>query len=131
LQKKVGFTRKIKKSFPKLYGGATWWSLTTACCNYVLDYIKANPSFLKGFNYTFCAEELFFQTIILNSPFKDKVVNNNMRLIIWEMRNGNIPANLDESDLETILKSDKLFARRFEYPVSKPLLEQLKTILKK
>ena len=125
-QKKYNIKRKIKDDFPKLYGGSTWWTLSFDCCQYVLNYIDKNPSFLKRFKHTFCAEEIFFQTIILNSPFKEKVVNDNQRLILWETRNGNCPANLDESDLNEIISSDKLFARRFEYPVSAILIKTLK-----
>jgi hypothetical protein len=129
LQKKLNFQRNIV-DFPKLYGGSTWWSLSEACCQYILEFIDKNPSFLNRFKHTFCAEEIFFQTIILNSPLKKNVVNDNLRYILWENRNGNIPANLDETDIETIEKSEKLFARRFEYPVSSILIKALKEKVK-
>jgi hypothetical protein len=125
LQKKINFKRNIA-DFPKLYGGSTWWSLSAASCQYVLEFIEKNPSFLNRFKYTFCAEEIFFQTIILNSPLKENVVNDNQRYILWENRNGNIPANLDETDIEAIEKSEKLFARRFEYPASEKLVAEIK-----
>ena len=125
LQKKLNIKRNMN-DFPKLYGGSTWWSLSFDCCNYVLDYMDKNPSFLKRFRHTFCAEEIFFQTIILNSPFKKNVVNDYLRFIVWETKNGNCPANLDESDFENIEISEKIFARRFEYPVSNALVEKIK-----
>ena len=61
----------------------------------------------------------------MNSKFKSSVVNADMRYIIWVWRNKNGPANLDETDFDDILKSDKLFARKFEYPVSDTLLKKL------
>jgi hypothetical protein len=61
----------------------------------------------------------------MNSPLKENAVNNNLRFILWEQRNGNFPANLDETDYEAIKASDAFFARKFEYPVSERLLKML------
>jgi hypothetical protein len=124
-QKKMQLKRPLKISLPKLYGGSTWWSLSAPCLKYVIDYTKANPSFLKRFKYTFCSEEIFFQSIIMNSPFRRNVVNDNLRHISWIKKNGNCPANLDETDYDNLMGSGKLFARRFEYPVSRPLLKMI------
>jgi hypothetical protein len=125
VQRRLNFQREYSKDFPTLYGGTTWWSLSSDCLTYVLAYIKKNPLFLKRFKYTFCSEELFFQTVIMNSPFKKNVVNDSKRFIVWERKHGNCPANLDLSDLDALSQSDKIFARRFEYPVSEPLLETI------
>lgn len=126
LQKIVGFKRGFSKDFPKLYGGSTYWSLKRESLEYVFQYMEDHPHFLKRFRYSFCSEEIFFQTILLNSPMKKQIINNNMRFIIWEERNGNFPANLDSNDYANIQKSDALFARKFEYPVSVDLLNKIK-----
>jgi hypothetical protein len=125
-QKMAGFRRKYYEGFPPLYGGSTYWSLRRKSLEYIFEYMNSNPKFLKRFNYSFCSEEIFFQTILLNSPLKEGIVNNNMRFIVWEKRNDNFPANLDDSDYDAILKSDALFARKFEYPVSANLLKKIK-----
>ena len=126
LQKKIGFKRSFSKDFPPLHGGSTYWSLKRESLEYVFQYMENHPRFLKRFKYSFCSEEIFFQTILLNSPMKGNIINNNMRFIIWEERNGNFPANLDCNDYNDILKSDALFARKFEYPVSEDLLKKIK-----
>lgn len=130
IQKILGFTRKFYPGFPKLYGGSTYWSLNRCSLEYVFHYMKEHPRFLKRFKYSFCSEELFFQTILLNSSVKDSIINNNMRYIVWEERNGNFPANLDENDYENIIKSDALFARKIEYPVSSILFSKIKQYIK-
>lgn len=127
VQKMLGFKRKFYFGFPKLYGGSTYWTLRRESLEYVFRYMEENSKFLPRFKYSFCAEEIFFQTILLNSPLKDNIVRYNMRFIVWEVRNGNFPANLDESDYEDILKSDALFARKFEYPVSEKLLSRVES----
>lgn len=131
LQKAIGFKRSFSKDFPPLFGGSTYWSLKRESLEYVFQYMNDHPKYLKRFKYSFCSEEIFFQTILLNSPMKETILNNNMRFIIWEERNGNFPANLDFSDYENIKNSDALFARKFEYPVSESLLNKIKADISK
>ncbi len=131
LQWSIGFKRSFSKDFPALYGGSTYWSLKRESLEYVFQYMKDHPHFFKRFKYSFCSEEIFFQTILLNSPMRDNIINNNKRFIIWEERNGNFPANLDCNDYDKIQKSDALFARKFEYPVSEALLSLIKEDIRK
>ena len=131
LQKVIGFKRKFDKGFPDLYAGSTYWSMSREAIEYVFKYLGNNSNFLKRFKYTFCSEEIFFQTILLNSHLKENIVNNNKRFIVWEKRNGNYPANLDLTDYKNIKTSDALFARKFEYPVSSDLFIQIKKDVKK
>lgn len=127
IQKRLKIKRSYPKSFPQqLYGGSTYWTLTKACVDYVLNYMKEHPEYLKRFNYTFCAEEVFFQTIIMNSPLSERVVNDPLRFIVWEKRNRSYPANLDVWDFENIKKSSALFARKIESPYSDELIEMIK-----
>ncbi|SHG25394.1 beta-1,6-N-acetylglucosaminyltransferase [Dysgonomonas macrotermitis] len=126
LQKLLGIKRSFRKDFPQQHGGSTYWSLSRESIGYTFSYLKENPWFLKRFKYTFCAEEIFFQTILMNSPLKDKIINNNMRFIVWENRNGNFPANLDLTDYNNIQNTEALFARKFEYPTSGQLLSLIK-----
>jgi len=124
LQQKLRFSRTLPNL--KLYGGNGWWSLSRASIEYVMNYTARDPSLLKRLRFTFCADEVYFQTILMNSPLKDKIVNNNLRFIDWTKRNGNFPANLDESDFQVLADSDKIFARKFDFPIS----EKLKRLIK-
>jgi len=125
-QKIIGFKRKYYDGFPDLYGGSTYWSLRRETLEYVFKYMKENPRFLNRFKYSFCSEEIFFQTVLLNSPLRENIINNHKRFIVWEERNGNFPANLDDSDYRNITETDAFFARKFEYPVSGNLFEKVK-----
>ena len=130
IQRRLGIKRRFSKDFPDLYGGSTYWSLSREFIMYVFNYMSNNPGYLRRFRYSFCSEEIFFQTLLYSSSFKDKVVNDNLRFIVWEERNGNFPANLDDSDYEQIMNSNALFARKFEYPVSENLLRKIKNSMK-
>jgi hypothetical protein len=126
IQRFLGIRRKPFDAFPSLHGGSVWWSLTTDCVRYVLNKIDEKPGILNRLRYTLCAEEILFQTVLMNSPYKSAIVGNNLTLVLWEYRNGNSPATLDQSDLSTLLKSSKLFARRFDYPASLDLVKLIK-----
>ncbi|MET0572129.1 MAG: beta-1,6-N-acetylglucosaminyltransferase [Pedobacter agri] len=125
LQKILGFKRGWRNNFPQLFSGGTWWSLTKASLIYALEYLEQNPAVKNRFNNTLVSEEFLLQTILLNSPFKDKIVNNNLRYILWETKHGNRPGLLDEDDLELILKSQSIFARKIVDPISSKLKAEI------
>src|SRR3569832_1189476 len=57
------------------YGGPDWWSLSRACLAHVLERAEQQPGLVRFFCYTASPGELFFQTVILNSPFAKRVRN--------------------------------------------------------
>ncbi|MGZ2368711.1 beta-1,6-N-acetylglucosaminyltransferase [Ancylomarina sp. YFZ004] len=128
IQKGLGFKRSV--NFCKqLYGGSTYWTIHRDTLQFVIHFTKQNPSFLKRFKFTFCAEEIYFQTIIMNSEHADKVVNDDLRYVDWETGRGGYPAFLDENDYESIIKSNKLFVRKIDPDKNK--LKQMLTMYRK
>lgn len=131
IQNLFGVNRNITKKAPPLYGGSAWCSLSYECMKYALDYSENNPEFMKSITNTFAPEEMFFQTVLMQSPFKNNLVNDNLVYVDWEFRNGNSPAHLDISDLEKLKISDRLFARKILTPVGDDLKYELVKYLKK
>jgi len=115
LQKILRIKRKltIKNFFNVLYGGGTYWSLTRNSLQYVLDFGDKNPEILNSLQFTFCAEELYFQSVLLNSNLHENIVNDNLRYVDWTSGRGGYPAFLDETDYEKIIDTKILFARKF------------------
>ncbi len=111
IQKLLKIDRALDFQKP-LYGGSTYWSLSGETLAYVLAYNKNNPWFLKKFKYSFCPEEFYFQTIIMNSVHSKNIINENLRYVDWESNRGGVPAFLDETDFETLINSNKLFCRK-------------------
>ena len=130
IQNIIGINRNITKNSPPLYGGSTWLSLSYSCMKYAVNYADENPKFMKSLENTFAAEEIYFQTVLMQSPFQNDLVNDNLFYIDWEFRNGNSPANLDISDLEKLKASEKLFARKIQAPISDNLKRELIKYLK-
>ena len=65
-------------------------------------------------------DEIFFQTLVLNSPHRDSVVDANLRYIDWPG-----PRVLRADDLDALLGSGMLFARKFDETVDAEILDLL------
>lgn len=116
LEKVVNFFMP-KRKFPvpdmKLYGKETFWTLSLDCAVYVVNFIDSNPKLSRFLRYTWGPDEFIFQSIIMHSHFKDKVVNKNYRYIDWPP-NGVRPRVLVTEDFDKIMASDSLFGRKFD-----------------
>ncbi len=133
VQKALRLKRPIAKKMPVPYGGSAWWSLTRECLEYVVKYTAVNPIFYQRLKNSFSPDEMYFQTIVMNSRFANKAVDDNLRYIDW-IRNsstGENPTILELQDLESIIASDHLIARKFVIPESFELLKALKVYLSK
>lgn len=115
------FLKKNMPSFP-LYGGSVYCSLHSSFVSYLLNDAFAKNLF-EYLKHHLCAEEIYFQTVIMNSPFSKEVVSSNLRYIDWSLKT--IPKTLDENDVEKICGSKTLFARKFDLSVSKELIDAL------
>ncbi|MGL5549466.1 MAG: beta-1,6-N-acetylglucosaminyltransferase [Culicoidibacterales bacterium] len=121
---KLGIMKKnpLYNQLPEIYKGTNWFTITGELNSYILDYVKANPTYLKAFKHSLCADEVFFQTVILNSKFKNNVYKGkagektpflSLRYIDWES-GPEYPKILNSDDFEKIRETDCLFARKFD-----------------
>ena len=110
------------------YGGSQWWMLTEATVRYTLEFVCRNPRYLRFMRTVHCVDEMFFQTLLLNSPCRDRVVNDYRRYIDWsdcERGIGGSPNVLTESDFDKIVASNALFCRKVVQPRSDELIRKL------
>ncbi|NLE00854.1 MAG: beta-1,6-N-acetylglucosaminyltransferase [Fibrobacter sp.] len=134
------------------YGGATWWMLTQGCVQYILNFVHSNPRFVKFYRTTHSPEEMFFQTIVLNSDFRTKVHNYHLYEPFYSKPENNgkhidtakytlgytdwsgvslrgvkrgLPAFLDDSDFARLCNSECIFARKFNMKDSSLLIQML------
>ena len=110
LQSILRYKRSIGLEIKK---GAQWWSITNDFAQYIFsksDYIRRN------FSHTYCPDEMVFQTICWNSPFRNRLfdINNEfngcLRYIPWEK---GILRPLVYSDYDKMNKSSAFFGRKF------------------
>ncbi|MGA2207949.1 MAG: beta-1,6-N-acetylglucosaminyltransferase [Terracidiphilus sp.] len=55
------------------YAGDACWALSRAACHYTVDFAERNSHVEKYFRNAFTSDEMFFHTILGNSPFRDRV----------------------------------------------------------
>ena len=116
--------RKLPEGFA-LYGGSAFWCLTGECIKWINDFVKQNPKFVNRFNYTFCPDELFYQILIVNSPFQKKVINTYLTYLEWTIDYSGHPKTLEKNDFEQIRESEKLFARKFDMTIDPDILDMI------
>ncbi|ARV58414.1 hypothetical protein BZZ01_06970 [Nostocales cyanobacterium HT-58-2] len=124
LVSKFSIRRKFLKGF-KPFAGSQFWGLSRECAEFVYNFIQENPKVVNYFKYVDIPDEMFFQTIILNSKFNHDVINKNLWHIDWDNPNPDYPATMEKKDFDTLMKSPKLFARKFDISRDSDILSML------
>jgi len=128
------------------YFGSQWFALTNATVTHILYFLAQNKGYIRFMRFTEGPDEIFFQTIILNSERKNNVYDydryldwlntrkegeifihkfSSLRYMDWSERGKAKPAVLDNSYYETLKSSDELFARKFDELISASLLSHI------
>ena len=123
-QKLVRVHRNKDVKFQK---GSQWFSIEKNFAEYLLakkEWVK------KIFHNTLCCDELFVQTVLINSPYADslycKEYNDsckmNMRYIDWKRGN---PYVFTKEDYDELMQSGCLFARKFDETKDREIIEMI------
>ena len=112
-----------------LQKGANWFSITHALAEYVLsreDWIR------ETFRSTFCCDEVFIQTLVMSSPFRETLPpeyygddhKNCLRYVDW--RRGK-PYTFTDEDFDELIRAGEpyLFARKFSYTAHPGVVDRL------
>lgn len=106
------------------YVGWLWWNFTRECVEYFVDFTRNNPKYVRFFDHTYIPDEFIFQTILMNSPLKDTVVNNNLRYLHPEPFPNHIEW-VKASDMDALKASDALFVRKLSVMNNVELMDQI------
>lgn len=113
-----------QKQYYPLYKGSQWWNLTLECVRYIIAFCEANPHIVQSYRHSLCPDEIFFQSMLHASPFKERLVNHIFRYIDWS-DGPTSPKTLDSSDYEAIVNSGAWFARKVDMQKDSRLLDML------
>lgn len=148
-QREIGLWPKVKRKvfyilapylfqqdishLPTLYKGSNWFSLTQTSTRYILTYLENNPDYLPSFTRSFCADEVFFHSILINNAeirarlngINDQLADCAMgsRYIDWQT-GPDFPRTLDDQDVEQMRQSNCMFARKLHPDASFEFLAQ-------
>lgn len=109
----------------ELFEGANWMDLPRDAVKYLLQYFDTHENVQKLFMTGFCPDEFWVQTILCNSEYKKRIVNDHHRFMKWEHRYGSYPAILDESDFDEICHGNYHFLRKVDLEHSQLLRKKL------
>jgi Core-2/I-Branching enzyme len=114
----------IPNRFPKSFQwfrGSNWKILSREFCEFLIagtdDVVKAATRFWR---WTACPDESFFQSVVMNSPFRDRVVFDNKREVVWPG-----PKTFTMNDYPYLKTSRQFFARKFDMAVDHTVLDRL------
>lgn len=119
-----------------IYSGSAIWTITETFAEFLLDHEKFIK---KKCKYTLAADEVVWQTLIMNTSFKNQIYHfekndGNLYFIDFaaDKREGNSPYTFMASDVQQLLTlpDSYLYARKFnekrDYQVIEKLIEALK-----
>ncbi len=126
IQKLVGVNR-LKNSSLIVKKGTNWFSITHNFANYL---VSKRSEMENIFSYSYCADELFVQTLLINSDFKENLYmpdcNNDQlacaRYIDWNRGN---PYTFRIEDFNDIISSPAMFARKFSMETDKEIIYKI------
>lgn len=131
------------------YRGSQWFCLNKQTANFIVQFLNSEESkrFIDFFKYVWGSDEIFFQTLVLNSPYAiqcryyERDIKNSdifmedenkayLHYIDWNPERED-PAILDESDFQRLKEIEALFARKFDETKSEKLLDDIDRFLLK
>jgi hypothetical protein len=118
---------KIKRRVPagiSFFGGSQWWTLNKDAVEFIDFAVSHRSKFVKWFHNVFIPDEMFFQTLLMNSELSESIVNDNLRYIVWPG-----PKVFRKEDTRALLDSgqSKLFGRKFDEDVDSSALNIIET----
>jgi hypothetical protein len=126
LQKLVRYDR-IRKLDCNIFCGSNWFSISDS----LVDFILSKEGWIyTTFSKAFCADELFLQTLIWDSPFRSMLYQQNndgdyhscMRFVDWNRGN---PYTFRKSDFQELISSDYMFARKFDWKTDSEICKMI------
>ena len=117
LEKLVNLILPTPRKFPipdhKSVGRANWFPLSPDAIRYSLDYLDKHPELIRFYKWVWGADEFIFSTILYNSTFRPKILDN-LVFVDWPVRHHGHPNIIPSGHLPVLQATDKLFARKFD-----------------
>ncbi len=103
------------------WGGSAYWIVSRRALRTIYDFVEENPWYVRFFEHVHIPDEIFFQTILLNSAEAERCVDLRLHYTEWERTPA--PAILTSQDYPHLVESSCLFARKFDPSVDARVLD--------
>jgi len=105
-------------------GRSQWFTIPIACVRYIIEFMQTHPKVERYFKMVWGSDEIIFQTVLYNSPFRKMMKNENLRYIDWTGK-GVSPKLLTLEDKDKLMGSGKFFARKFNMEVDAEIMDYI------
>lgn len=106
-----------------IYKGSQWFSISDRMVHWLLTQ---ETLIKKQFRFTNCADEMFLHSVAMTSPYRDSIINDDLRAIDW---NRGEPYTYHVEDSDVLLATDRLFARKFDCEVDKNVINRVRNCI--
>lgn len=124
--RKLHIRLPLRRQLPRTmrpWGGSAYWIVSRTALRVIADFVEANPWYVRFFHHVDIPDELFFQTILLNSPEAERCVDHLLHYTEWSRTPA--PAILTRDDYALLVDSPCLFARKFDPTVDAEVLDMI------
>jgi hypothetical protein len=118
------YERRLFNTKIGYFGGSQWFIINRASAKDILEKVRKRPDWLAFFRYTYIPDELFFQTLLLNSRYADTTRNDNLKMMDW-VSGPDFPRVFTIEDEVRIREAPELFARKFDMEVDGDIINRL------
>jgi hypothetical protein len=122
-------TRHHRRRLPdgmRPYGGSSWWALSRACVQDCWRASRREPGILRFFRSVACPDEMFFQTLVMNSRVQGPRAGAELPLRpVAGARRAQSQGPRRGHDFERIAASRAHFCRKIDSRASATLLPRL------
>ena len=127
ISKHCAWQRTLPENLKPFFGSA-YWCLSRDCINFVNNYIKQHKRYINFFRLSYMPDEIFFQTMLLNSRYAKSLVNDDLHYKDFSQHKSH-PKILTSNDLGKFINSSNLFARKFDQTVDSSVLDMIDKII--
>lgn len=123
---------RTKKFQLEIKKGSDWFSISHSLAEYIISNKKTIEALFK---HAYIPTEFYVQTLIWNSEFKQNIYDINdeyassVRYIDWQ-KGGSSPKVFRMDDFDDLIKSDKLFARKFDENIDRKIIDKIYAYIK-
>ena len=122
---KTPLPRPLPRDLPMAYKGSWWHVITREFCEWLVDAPETGR-YLDFFRHVQAPDELFFQNLIMASPFKGMLADDYRHLVAWSGTGGS-PDVFTMAQWHELESSRQWFVRKVDETVDREVLERLAT----
>lgn len=108
-------------------GNSGWFCLSSNAVSFVISSFKNQKELTRYFKFVWGADEIYFSTVLYNSPFRNKMIGNLLHTE-WLSEDKLHPKVFTLLDKFQLQHSNKYFARKFDASIDKEIIEFVHTL---